>query len=350
MNTYAIAINRAFSGKAPFPAPDGFWRGYNGQFRNEQVTAQQFAESVHAGYGYTTWHADYRKAENFVLGQHIALDFDTGDERSTIDTLLSDDFIARFAGLIYTTPSHTPQAPRARVVFFLDRPIRNPHKYTLLARSLLWRYGAADETCKDACRLFYGSIGCDYELTDNILTLEDAALHLVNPYKAHIAIVEREREEARQRARAQYGDVQADDTMKAAYINRAFDNEYDTVSRALTGDRHKQLLDAAIRLGGLLKAGWVPSGLVSEQRIIDTLMDAATKNGIVAKYGDADPLRAITNGIGYAAPRDEPIWKRNEEGGAVAVSEAEMLSALHKTKSFRGMYAAYQNVIREMAV
>lgn len=314
MTTYAIAINRHYVGKAPYPAPPGFWAKYNGQFENCSLTIEDFIELVRSGYAYTAWHTSYRKAENFALGQHIALDFDTKDERSTLDALCADPLISRFAAFVYTTPSHTPEGPKARAVFVLDRPIMSGEKYTLLARALVDLYQHADETCKDACRLFYGSKGCDYRVLGNVLSLEAAADHIVAPYKAKVAQAAAEREAKREAARVTYGNVQADDEVKVWYVNAAFDKEHDLVAHAPDGERHKTLLAAAMRLGGLLNTTWIPGGVVSESRIYDTLLSASEKNGEVRDYGQANVEQTIRDGIGYATePRDEPIWEKREE-------------------------------------
>ena len=78
---------------------------------------------IYAGHLFTTWHQTTGDTNNYELGQHIGVDFDTEDERSTLRYLAKDKFISRYANLIYTTPSHRPEAPRARVLFLLDTPI-----------------------------------------------------------------------------------------------------------------------------------------------------------------------------------------------------------------------------------
>lgn len=364
--TYTIAINRSYVGKVPFPAPEGLWGEFNGQFRNETLTIEQFANAICKGFACTTWHAFYRKAANFVQGQHIGLDFDTEDERSTFPALMADPFINRYATILHTTPSHKAEKPRARVIFLLDRPIRDAQKYVLLTNALLWKYAGADETCKDACRLFFGAKDCDVLTPGNILTLEDAATHLVNPYKEHLAEIERQREEARQAAREKYGDVQADDQIKAWYINSAFDREHDSLARAGHGVRHKGLLQAAIRLGSFLNTTWVPIGLVDEQRIYDTLLSASVKNGEIKDYGELNSRQTIRDGISYAKPRDEPIWRLDEEGETVAdeqeqsqllpeialtpeqaARERQAIEAIRREAWWKGYHAGMSASVRE---
>ena len=117
MATHRVAISSwALDHKIPPGSPD--WRGFNASFVNRDVTAFDLARQVYDGHAFTTWHKDnWRTTANFVCGQHIGLDFDNGDQSSSLETLRSSQFIGKFASMIYTTPSHTPTAPRARVVF-----------------------------------------------------------------------------------------------------------------------------------------------------------------------------------------------------------------------------------------
>lgn len=152
---------------------DPEWSRFNASFVNRELDAMSLALLIQEGHPFTTWHSrHWRHGKNFICGQHLGLDFDTEDERSTIETLLGDSFIGKYAALIYTTPSHTPAAPRARVVFLLDRPIQQASNYALSATTLLWMFGGADRQCKDPARFFYGSQGCDLQLCDNVLPLD----------------------------------------------------------------------------------------------------------------------------------------------------------------------------------
>lgn len=155
MDTYQIAIGPALTGKL-LPG-DPYWREFNGAFKAQQLTSDMVASAIYDAHAFTTvCEPAWRKAENYKLGQHLALDFDTEDVRSTIPQLLKDAFVARYASILYTTPSHSPDKPRARVVFLLDTPIMQAHNYTRAAAALLWLFGTADRQCKDPVRFFYG--------------------------------------------------------------------------------------------------------------------------------------------------------------------------------------------------
>lgn len=154
--TYKVAIGPAVAQK--IPAGDPYWQKFNGSFKNMDVKQTDLASFICQGHTFTTWHKDnWRRSDNYTVGQHLGIDFDTEDKRSSVDHLLSDPFIAKYASLVYTTPSHTMEAPRARVVFLVDEPIHQAKNYVLAVSSLLWLFGSADRQCKDPCRFFYGS-------------------------------------------------------------------------------------------------------------------------------------------------------------------------------------------------
>ena len=153
-------------------AGDPAWKQFNGSFENLDLDRMDIVNQIFTGHSFTTWHANHwRHGDNYILGQHFGLDFDTEDERSTIAHLLKKPLIAKYASIVYTTPNQRPDAPRARVVFELDTAIHQAKNYTLAAKSLVYLFSASDSKCKDAARFFYGSIGCAAEVLDNILPL-----------------------------------------------------------------------------------------------------------------------------------------------------------------------------------
>ena len=181
--TYRVAVSTwALDHKLAPGAPE--WAAFNASFVCQDMTPFDFAHAIYDGHPFTTWHANnWRTSANYVCGQHLGLDFDAGDQTSTLPALLDNPFIHRHANILYTTPSHTPEAPRARVVFLLDTPIMQATNYALAAASLLWLFGTADRQCKDPVRFFYGSLRCDMEMSDNVLSLATVK-HIIAPYQA----------------------------------------------------------------------------------------------------------------------------------------------------------------------
>lgn len=182
MTTYRVAVS-SMKLDQKIPQGSSLWHDFNGSFANRELTTYEIGESVFDGRPITTWHSHHwRTTANFTLGQHLGLDMDTEDERSTIPSLLANQFIAKYAALVHTTASHTTAAPRARVLFLLDKPIRQASNYALAATALLWLYGAADRACRDAVRFWYGSKSCDLEFVNNVLPIANVQ-HLIRQYQ-----------------------------------------------------------------------------------------------------------------------------------------------------------------------
>jgi len=170
---YKIAIsNLQLHGEKLLPG-DPRWGQFNASFDNLELPVMDIMNTVYNGFSMTTHHkAHWRTSENYLCGQHIGLDFDTEDERSTLATLGKDKFIQKYAAFLHTTTSHKPEAPRSRAVFLLDQPIMQARNYALAARALLWLFGTADRQCKDPVRFFYGAEYCQFEFIDQVLPLE----------------------------------------------------------------------------------------------------------------------------------------------------------------------------------
>ena len=180
---YKIAFSKtAPDGKIPPGSP--LWQSFNASFQNLEVDQGEILDLIYRGHPLTTWHKDnWRHSRNYLCGQHLGLDFDNEDKTSTIDYLSNDPFIKKYAALAYTTPSHKPEAPRARVIFLLDQPIMQPKNYALAASALLWLFGSADRQCKDPARFFYGSRDCDIAWLHNELPLAKVK-QMIEQYQA----------------------------------------------------------------------------------------------------------------------------------------------------------------------
>ncbi|QMT16245.1 hypothetical protein H1Q58_09665 [Planococcus maritimus] len=83
--------------------------------------------------------------------QVVALDFDEGVTLEEAVNLFSDKAV-----FIYKTFSHTAHRHKFRVVFALDKPTYSVNAVEGLLKRLLIAYPAADRSCKDCTRLFYG--------------------------------------------------------------------------------------------------------------------------------------------------------------------------------------------------
>lgn len=177
----AIAVNQmALSTKLPKGAT-ALWKEFNGKFQNCTLTASELAQQIHSGHAYTSWHEpNYRTSVNWQKSQFIAVDIDTEDQRSTFKTVLSNTLVRAYGTIIHTTPSHTPDKPRCRVIFFLDKPIDDPLGYSEATR-FLGRFICGDRAAVDPSRGFFGSLNCALEEIGGRFPL-DVLRHLYQRY------------------------------------------------------------------------------------------------------------------------------------------------------------------------
>jgi len=224
------------------PPGDDTWGEFNGSFSNMDLEAIEIANLIYQGHPFTTWHKDHwRHSRNYELGQHIGIDFDTEDKRSTLKALASDKFVERYGGMVYTTPSHKPEAPRARVLFLLDQPIYQAENYALSVSALLFLFGAADRQCKDPARFFYGSVDCEVEYLDNVLPIA-VIKDVIGRYRNVQAALHKPRSTATYDAPVDQAKVKAAlDKIPANGI------DYDEWVRVLMGI-HKEFGDAGLSL------------------------------------------------------------------------------------------------------
>lgn len=268
--TAAILQKYLDRGQPPETAvSNAFFRWYNGRFANVDITAQEVATAVSSGFGYAAQHKGYRHQKNFTAAQHIDLDFDTCDYRSTIDYLL-DDFV-RYAGgaaFIYTTASHTEERPKARIFFELSEPITNPAYYAELRAALLFAYDWADQVNKDPARISYGAAGCKVHWLGHVLDVEDAHQRFVLPYREY----QQARKDAAVLAIVEPLELQGDN-LQAAFLRGKLDYLLDQVRGAPDGQKYHTLQRVSFTLGG-----YVVSGYYNQIDISNSLYNAIRGN------------------------------------------------------------------------
>lgn len=224
------------------------WRRFNGDFENLDIALDEVMEKVALGHAYTAQHERYRDKDNFTACQIASLDFDGGDDFCRMENLARDPFIARYGAFIYTTPSHTPERPKARVVFVLDRPVRDVNKYAELAQALVWKYGRADKSCKDPARFFYGSKGCERLVLGNVLTLDVAAKELVLPW--------RESSAPKPSIQMPPGPIISRGRVPERVLEKHRDSLLERVRTAPNGQKYTELRNASIAFGGYIASGY----------------------------------------------------------------------------------------------
>ena len=82
-----------------------------------------------------------------------------------LEDLKNNPLVRDHATLIYTTPSHTKETPRFRIVFVLERTIHDKSEMRAASRSLVLRL-SGDPAAVDPARIFYGSRDCKSLISD----------------------------------------------------------------------------------------------------------------------------------------------------------------------------------------
>jgi len=304
-------------------------------FKTEELTLDELAAIVRAGHAFTApfkkvhdeQHATTHYKDNVLFVPVLWLDSDTGDERSTFAYWLQQPLVRDYGALLYTTSSHTPDAPRVRVLFVLDKPLDIP-KSEAAHKALFHHFAHVDQSVHDASRTLYGAQNCQLLLLGNVLPLDVLRQEVVGPYLDKLEADRRRLQEARDRHARELerepGPV--NDSQVANYIERTLDAILDDVAGARegTGLRHEQLRNGSVRLYSLRAAGWLDDDarrLLSN--VDEQLLNAARANGYASKYGDAEALRIIQSGERIAAPAEEPVW--NTDSAFVSVGDVVSL-------------------------
>ena len=242
-----VALNTSYKNKPPEDVTRDFWHTFNGAFHNYSLPVNQLRRAIREGYSFTSWHSRYRKKDNFILGQHVGLDFDTG---ITVGELLSDEFTVSNASFIYTTPSHTREKPRLRLVFLMEQPITVPSLYAAVTEQMVRQYKLSDQKCKDPCRVFFGSENCE---------VIDIGKVMSTPVAAEL-ILRREQEAQKERQLAKEymaNRVIVDPSKANGQFGKMLDSLVADVLSAPDGEKHYTLTKVCYTLGGYVAGGYI---------------------------------------------------------------------------------------------
>jgi hypothetical protein len=329
---FDISVNRLLPGqKLGMPPEEKRWARYNSSFHQEQHTPKSLLAEIEKGHSFTCslggcqglhcgdWctageckgipghcgrPSGHRLNRHFQSAQYIPLDFDTGDERSSFQYLLEIPSISRYGAFLYTTLSHSEEAPKCRLVFITDAPFTVPEDYRLAKRAVMAHFSWGDASVNDPARLFYGTHPQhgQTQYLGNILPMS-VVDKLVQQYRAELESQQAHRALPKIDPSQVVGDTPAE-----RYVNAAVQQEAMWVAGRTegTGERHRDLLIAAMKLGSLKLSEWVPANVRDAIDPYELLLPAARENGYVAKYGEADAVRVIQDGLSYATPRPAP--------------------------------------------
>lgn len=287
-----IYLNRSRIDKIPKDASQDEWRTFHSNWFPFETTARGMAIELYKGYSVAHLHDGRKTKDHWQEAWYIALDFESGDERSSLEYLAEQDLINTFASFGYTTPSHTDDDPHTRIVWVFDEPMTDLEQYEELYRALLAEFPWADHSTKDATRFFYGNSRCKVWANWSIF-----------PKPARDYIVKRYQKENPEPAVVTV-EIEGGGNY-TAYVKAIVDGECDAIERAPDGERHRARYTAAAAVGELVAASWAD---LDRQTAFDKLLSSALKN---TKTPRADIERVISDGMaqGMSNPRAEPVRK-----------------------------------------
>lgn len=283
---YKIGISTlALAGK--LVQGDPRWAALNDSFQNVELDPIEFIDAIYQGHSYSPWFNGRRKAENFICAQHIAVDLDTKDKRSTLATVEQNYFFRLYGSIIHETPSHTDAAPKCRAIFLLDEPIQSAAGYRMAIETVYQFFDGADVACIDPARFFYGNALLQRRpqgifFTDNILPLIELRRCARQMTKIQKRQMEEEQRRHAQAQRVQSTRTDGDDPFSL------LDHAASEVARTGEGGRNKQLNASAYRMGRL-----VAGGALDESTVMSQLEAAARSVGLP----ESEVAKTIRSGL-----------------------------------------------------
>lgn len=138
-------------------------------WENQELTIAELADHINQGFPFCAQHDKRRESKNFTRSNIIAVDIDKG---WTLADALTHPYIQQYAAMVYTTASHTAAQNRFRVLFQTGHGITDRDTMRAAHTGIIRLLGG-DGSCKDACRMWYGSRGSNPIIFNNELPDEE---------------------------------------------------------------------------------------------------------------------------------------------------------------------------------
>lgn len=161
---FTVSINRKLIDKNIRPQS-----GVYLHFEKCILTIDEFIEEIKLGYAYSSVFDGDRRSQNFESADFVSVDIDSD---FSFSDAAKHPFVVKNATFLYTTPSHTAEWNRFRIVFALEKPIKIARDYLNLAKNLADLLGG-DRKATDPARIFYGNRSAKVLMLNNHLTSAD---------------------------------------------------------------------------------------------------------------------------------------------------------------------------------
>ena len=148
-----LSINTSFKNKIP-DRKNAYAEGWV----SLDLSAAQLIGYIAAGFAFSAqYNYQYRQSANFLAVTFIAVDI---DGRLSLEDAKNDEFIGKYAALMYTTPSHGKDGKdRFRVVFETASVIDSAAVWRDALTGLALRYDG-DLNATSGAQIFFGSLDC----------------------------------------------------------------------------------------------------------------------------------------------------------------------------------------------
>jgi hypothetical protein len=141
-------------------------RNYAQGWQNGEFTCDEIKLVIVNGYAICVQVAGYRNAKSFLASQIVTVDIDDGMSPTEA---LQNPFVRQHAAFLYTTAGHTPEKPRFRIVFLLERTIVDAAEQRAAMRAAALRLGG-DPAATDAVRISFGNTAAEMFDIGQVLT------------------------------------------------------------------------------------------------------------------------------------------------------------------------------------
>ena len=274
-----------------------WWKLFNGGFTNHDYNIFEASRQIEIGHPFSSQHFSFRKKENFICGQHVAIDIDSGGSEASLDSLAKNSLVKSSAALIYSTPSHKDDFPKSRIFFQLDRPIYQVEKYSLLLEAINIRsFGKiADTKCHDPARFFFGSNGI-VKFIGGVLEVHKTYEDIIAPYCELKLAEQKKKAEILKNSRVV---PPSDSPLLQAIRDRLINKIYE----AGDGEKHFVIRDIGRTFGGYIAAGYY-----DEDDITNSLKEAISNREVSDLWA---AYQTIEESIGYG--KKDPIYIKDNE-------------------------------------
>lgn len=134
-----------------------------------EFSLEQLADHINNGHPISYQFKDgYRKAENFIGADYLAVDIDEG---LTIPEAYGIDFVKQYASLLHPTVSHTNENHRFRIIFVTSQTITDVQDFRWAMAGLGQKIKSDPSVC-DPARLWYGCLKSEPMILEKSLNAE----------------------------------------------------------------------------------------------------------------------------------------------------------------------------------